>query len=45
MGLACGTISLDKIDGISNVGDLMTKPLTGQYFFDMRARVLGLPIK
>ena len=44
-GLACGTISLDKIDGISNVGDLMTKPLTGQYFFDMRARALGLPIK
>ena len=44
-GLACGVISLDKIDALSNVGDLMTKPLTGQYFFDMRQRVLGLPIK
>ena len=44
-GVACGVISLDKIDALSTVGDLMTKPLTGQFFFDMRQRVLGLPFK
>ncbi len=44
-GLACGVIALGKIDALSNVGDLMTKPRTGQCFFDLRARVLGLPIE
>ena len=43
-GLVCGTISLDKVSGDSNLADLMTKPITGRRFFALRARVLGLPI-
>ena len=43
-GLACGTITLDKIAGDVNIADLMTKPITGLRFFILRARVLGLPI-
>ena len=43
-GLACGTISLDKVSGDSNLADLMTKPITGSQFYALRARVLGLPL-
>ena len=43
-GLACGTISLDKVSGDGNLADLMTKPITGSRFYALRARVLGLPL-
>ena len=42
-GLACGTITLDKVDAMFNIADITTKPLTGQRFYDLRARILGLP--
>jgi hypothetical protein len=42
-GLACGTITLDKVPGETNLADLMTKPITGSRFATLRARVLGLP--
>ena len=42
-GLACGTITLDKVAAEFNVADIMTKPITGRRFFALRARVLGLP--
>ncbi len=41
-GLACGTITLDKVLGESNLADLTTKPTTGSRFIALRARVLGL---
>ena len=44
-GMACGVISLSKIDALSNVGDLMTKPLVGEAFFKHRATVLGLQFR
>ncbi len=41
--VVCGTISLDKVPGDSNLADLLTKPITGSRFYALRARVLGLP--
>ena len=42
-GLACGTITLEHVDGEFNVADILTKPLVGRRFVELRARVLGLP--
>jgi hypothetical protein len=42
-GLACGTIFLEKIAAMFNIADITIKPLNGQRFFDLRARILGLP--
>ena len=33
----------DKVAAMFNIADITTKPLTDQRFFDLRARILGLP--
>ena len=42
-GLACGTITLDKVSSELNPANGLTKALTGTAFLRSRAFLLGLP--